>query len=423
LFWAVCTLLGRGLCLPTDADVVAVDNPGIYLSINSLAYTEEDGTVVKRRLEVTWFGHKEIEESEKIILSQDSEVLLELIPRDYPDGFYTTDIQVAHPTVESLKVPSCVFNYSVSWTDAMGSTLASACLRNEPEWQWSNKEKLSKMKVGSMMLTGGHDAGAYRDYHDQGDDNLATSAVYAQEEDLLNQLLWGVRFLDIRVGYYHTLEEKFWLVHGIIKTHPMSEGLEQVKEFLRSSRDVIVFEINGFEQPWTQEAHELWKELLLIEFSRWLVTPGDLGWETTLQDIWNREGLPEDEGRIIITYNDGHTDPTLFYPEVSEHWGNVDEPEKLREYLQREVGLAENNPAYQPWKPNCQMTPTTEDIIGGRWSGLREMADAVNRNVTSWWRDEWTELTSTFSIHDYVLSTDMIKESIRRCLRIAENLN
>ena len=31
-----------------------------------------------------------------------------------------------------------------------------------------------------MMLTGGHDAGAYRDYHDQGDDNLATSAVYAQ---------------------------------------------------------------------------------------------------------------------------------------------------------------------------------------------------------------------------------------------------
>ena len=25
------------------------------------------------------------------------------------------------------------------------------------------------------------------------------------------------------------------------------------------------------------------------------------------------------------------------------------------------------------------MTPTAEDIIGGKWSGLREMADAVNR--------------------------------------------
>ena len=36
--------------------------------------------------------------------------------------------------------------------------------------------------------------------HVQGvqDDNWATSAVYAQEEDLLHQLLWGARFLDIR---------------------------------------------------------------------------------------------------------------------------------------------------------------------------------------------------------------------------------
>merc|ERR1712200_352632 len=119
-----------------------------------------------------------------------------------------------------------------------------------------------------MMLTGGHDAGAYRDYHDQGDDNLATSAVYAQEEE-------------------------FWLVHGIIKTHPMSEGLEQVKEFLRSSRDIFVFELNSFEQPWDETAHQLWKELLLTEFSRWLVVPGDLAWDTTLQDIWNREELPE----------------------------------------------------------------------------------------------------------------------------------
>ena len=44
-----------------------------------------------------------------------------------------------------------------------------------------------------------------------------------------------------------------------------------------------------------------------------------------------------------------------------------------------EVAKARDNPAYQPWKPNCQMTPNSVDIVGGRWSGLREMADAVNR--------------------------------------------
>ena len=31
-----------------------------------------------------------------------------------------------------------------------------------------------------------------------------------------------------------------------------------------------------------------------------------------------------------------------------------------------QVALAVDNPAYQPWKPNCQMTPNQEDIIGGR---------------------------------------------------------
>ena len=53
-----------------------------------------------------------------------------------------------------------------------------------------------------MMLTGAHDAGAYRDYQGEGDDNLATSAVYAQEEDLRSQLVWGVRSVVIYFYFY-----------------------------------------------------------------------------------------------------------------------------------------------------------------------------------------------------------------------------
>ena len=53
-------------------------------------------------------------------------------------------------------------------------------------------------KFGSLVLVGTHDAGAYKDFEDEGDNNLVTSAVYAQEETLYSQLVWGVRFLDIR---------------------------------------------------------------------------------------------------------------------------------------------------------------------------------------------------------------------------------
>ena len=45
-----------------------------------------------------------------------------------------------------------------------------------------------------MMLAASHLSGAYRDYLGEGDNNLATSAVYAQEEDIQNQLVWGVRY-------------------------------------------------------------------------------------------------------------------------------------------------------------------------------------------------------------------------------------
>jgi hypothetical protein len=44
------------------------------------------------------------------------------------------------------------------------------------------------------------------------------------------------------------LEEHFWLTHGIIKVRPLSEGLEQVKEFLRNSGDIIIWQTGGFDQ-------------------------------------------------------------------------------------------------------------------------------------------------------------------------------
>ena len=244
------------------------------------------------------------------------------------------------------------------------------------------RNELQYMNIGDMMLIGAHDAGAYRDYQGVGDDNWATSSVFAQEEDLLHQMIWGVRFVDIRCGFYPFTDERFWLVHAIIKTHPMIEGIEDVKTFLKNTQEIVVWEVNGFQQIWDASAHEEYKTLLTSQFKDWLVVPGDLGWKTPLDDIWQREGLAEGQGRIIMTYNSGYTDPTKFFPEVLEKWGDKDEPEELKEYLTNEVILiitknrksikifqvanAENNPNYQPWKPNCQMTPNTEDIIGGR---------------------------------------------------------
>ena len=102
----------------------------------------------------------------------------------------------------------------------------------------------------------------------------------------------------------------------------MIEGIEDVKEFLRNSQEIVVWEINSFEQVWDEDAHNEYKNLLATEFADWLVTPGEDGtwnWNTPLTDIWDRADLAEGQGRLIITYNVPQTDPTLFFREIKAH--------------------------------------------------------------------------------------------------------
>ena len=102
----------------------------------------------------------------------------------------------------------------------------------------------------------------------------------------------------------------------------MIEGIEDVKEFLRNTQEIVVWEINSFEQVWDEDAHNEYKNLLATEFADWLVTPGEDGswsWNTPLNNIWERDDLAGGQGRLIITYNVPQTDPTLFFREVKVH--------------------------------------------------------------------------------------------------------
>ena len=69
------------------------------------------------------------------------------------------------------------------------------------------------------------------------------------------------------------------------------EGIEDVKTFLKNTQEIVVWEVNGYEQVWDASAHEEFKELLISEFANWLVVPGDSAWETPLNEIWGQEGL------------------------------------------------------------------------------------------------------------------------------------
>ena len=50
--------------------------------------------------------------------------------------------------------------------------------------------------------------------------------------------------------------ERFWSVHSFNKLRPIQEALDQVQEFLRNSRDVIIWDSHSFRRVWTDEDHQ-----------------------------------------------------------------------------------------------------------------------------------------------------------------------
>lgn len=136
----------------------------------------------------------------------------------------------------------------------------------------------------------------------------------------------------------------------------MMEGIEDVKTFLQNTQEIMIWEVNGFEQYWDDSAHEEFKQLLISEFGPWLVRPGELAWKTSLNSIWDQEGLAPGQGRIIITYNTRQTDPQYFFAEAHERWGNKNDPEELYEYINEEVTKCLQNLPFVYFIPgfNCQ---------------------------------------------------------------------
>jgi len=56
--------------------------------------------------------------------------------------------------------------------------------------------------IREVFIPGSHDSGSYSDYEPILGDSLVIKYTVTQDEDLLAQFIRGVRYVDIRVGYY-----------------------------------------------------------------------------------------------------------------------------------------------------------------------------------------------------------------------------
>lgn len=115
-----------------------------------------------------------------------------------------------------------------------------------------------------------------------------------QEESVFNQLVYGIRYLDLRVGYSKVKNrpEELWIYHDIFRTdNSLNEILEQIKKFLElTSSEIVIIDFHRFtvgfqneDQQTELERHEKVVDLLFNTLGSFIV-PSYLGQNAPLNE-------------------------------------------------------------------------------------------------------------------------------------------
>ncbi|XP_063230345.1 PI-PLC X domain-containing protein 1-like isoform X2 [Bacillus rossius redtenbacheri] len=284
------------------------------------------------------------------------------------------------------------------------SVLASSCLRTRPTWMAEMNATISSLKLQDIFLPGTHDSGSYNE--SPGKETLVARYTITQEEDTLDQLIYGIRYLDVRVGYYPYLNPQWWVNHWLFRIHPLQQLVDHVKRFVLATNEIVIFDVHEFPVGFGSNlmVHALLEGYLQEQLGS-LATPKALSWKSTLGEVWGSGR------RLIVSYNQQHLvdGSTWLWPAVAQQWGNVDTLDKLHDYLAFVMNKQFHNIA---WAAMAELTASADHVIYDTLGGLRKMADSVNRNVTVWYKGSWGKTVNIVAV-DFFRGTGIVDAAIQ----------
>ncbi|KAG8269147.1 hypothetical protein J6590_008393 [Homalodisca vitripennis] len=254
---------------------------------------------------------------------------------DYPDGSYQSYYSLARPTLVGgweLDHPGpqesgdhCLNFWIGSYRN---DTLEQVeCLKIRPTWMSDNKLSIGGLSLTSLVWPGTHNSGCYR----RGDtlslrDTLARF-VLTQDQDVWSQLVYGVRYIDVRVGFYpvkrwNTSEQishdnSFWINHDLIKVRPLVPVLREIRQFLEKAEgEIVVLDLHRFPVGFSgrHARHNRLVELLERELRE--VAVEYCGEWPTLDKLWQQSP----KGRLIIAYGDNEVVKIVQALQSMEHF-------------------------------------------------------------------------------------------------------
>lgn len=289
------------------------------------------------------------------------------------------------------------------------------CLKTNAYWMNEMRKEIGSRKIRQLFLPGSHDSASYkRGFDPTKSENIVTKYTVTQDDDILSQLLHGIRYLDIRVGYYRSNTDKFWANHGISRMNPLAEVLQQVKEFIDATNEIVILDFQEFPVGFNSknDIHTQLVFFLFEQLAEYAVDP-DLGWDSTLNDIWRtgkRIVIAYDHFGVVQSQNLG-----ILWQSVRQRWGKVkDGPAKLTKFLRE--SRANSTREFQTSRPFAEMaelTPELGNILSNDLGSLRNMADNVNFDVTKLYHGDFGHGANIVAV-DFYQSTNIVDVAISR---------
>lgn len=128
--------------------------------------------------------------------------------------------------------------------------LARNCLKTNPTWMQASFSYISSRSLPNLMIPGTHNSATYNKLLDKSVLQIINKYQLNQDESIFNQLVYGIRHLDLRIGYSKVKQraERFWIYHDIFRTEVSAEEVfEQIKRFLElTSHEIVIMDIHRF---------------------------------------------------------------------------------------------------------------------------------------------------------------------------------
>lgn len=235
--------------------------------------------------------------------------------------------------IKLVTINTNCYGYWITEVIENGEIIRSNCFRAYPRWMNDLHEKIEHFRFRNLFIPGTHDSCSYaEDFNSISMETIVTKYSLTQDDTIRNQLLHGIRYLDIRVGYYKMLNTRFWGNHGISRQQTLDSIFKQVREFVLQTNEIVILDIQEFPVGFGKDLKVHRKLVQFIEREIGdLIVSGTLSWHHSLKEIW------DSQRNIIVAYD--HVAVVNEFPEklwvsAEQRWGNVQKLESLQRHLE-----------------------------------------------------------------------------------------